>query len=91
MIGVIDKEKILSMERLIEYMEGAYSCSQSVMCAFCYDAGISHDEAKYIAAPYDGGAKEKCGAVWGALLIFGKEIRKRKCREITGANVWANH
>ncbi|WP_176767948.1 C-GCAxxG-C-C family (seleno)protein [Acidaminococcus fermentans] len=71
--------------------KGSYSCSQSVMCAFCDDAGISHAEAKYIAAPYAGGAKVKCGAGWGALLIFGKEIRKRKCREITGANVWANH
>ncbi|WP_072983904.1 hypothetical protein [Megasphaera elsdenii] len=51
------------------------------MCAFCDDAGISHAEAKYIAAPYAGGAKVKCGAVWGALLIF---LEKKYGKENAG-------
>lgn len=56
--------------RAVEYMRGAYSCSQSVMCAFCEEAGITHDEAKKIAAPYAGGAKIKCGAVCAGDLIL---------------------
>ncbi len=61
------------VSKSIEYMKGEYSCSQSVMCAFCNEAGITHDEARRIAAPYEGGAKVKCGAVWGALLILEKK------------------
>ena len=34
------------VEKAVEYMSGSYSCSQSVLCAFCDDAGITHDEAK---------------------------------------------
>ena len=75
-----------SVKRAVDYMRGAYSCSQSVMCAFCEEAGISHDEAKIVAAPYAGGAKVKCGAVWGALLIlekkFGKEAAAEKQTEL---------
>ena len=58
------------ISKAVEYMKGSYSCSQSVMCAFCDDAGISHDEAKKIAAPYSGGRKIKCGAVCAAELIL---------------------
>lgn len=64
-------------EKAVEYMRGSYSCSQSVMCAFCDDAGITHDEAKKISAPYSGGRKIKCGAVCAAELVltakFGEE------------------
>ena len=65
------------VEKAVEFMNGVYSCSQSVMCAFADDAGISHDDAKKISAPYAGGRKIKCGAVCGAELIltakFGEE------------------
>lgn len=71
-----------SVKKAVEYMNGAYSCSQSVMCAFCDEAGISHDEAKYIAAPYAGGAKVKCGAVWGALLILEKKYGKENAGKL---------
>lgn len=70
-----------SVKKAVEYMKGPYSCSQSVMCAFCDEAGISHDEAKSIAAPYAGGAKVKCGAVWGALLILEKKYGKDSAAE----------
>lgn len=71
-----------SVKKAVEYMNGAYSCSQSVMCAFCDEAGISHDEAKYIAAPYAGGAKVKCGAVLGAMLILEKKYGKEKAEKL---------
>lgn len=58
------------VDKAVEYMRGNYSCSQSVMCAFCDDAGISHDEARKIASPYSGGRKIKCGAVCAAELVL---------------------
>ena len=58
------------VNQAIEYMRGSYSCSQSVMCAFCDDAGISHDEARKIAAPYSGGRAIKCGALYAGELIL---------------------
>ena len=58
------------IDQAIEYMRGSYSCSQSVMCAFCDDAGISHDEARKIAAPYSGGRAIKCGALYAGELIL---------------------
>ena len=71
----------IKTEKAVEYMRGSYSCSQSVMCAFCDDAGITHDEAKKIAAPYSGGRKIKCGAVCAAELVltakFGEETAQK--------------
>ncbi|MBR6013285.1 MAG: C_GCAxxG_C_C family protein [Selenomonadaceae bacterium] len=60
--------------KAVEYMKGPYSCSQSVMCAFADDVGISHDEAKKIAEPYSGGRKIKCGAVCAAEIILSKKF-----------------
>lgn len=54
----------------VELMKGAHSCSQSVLCAFCEDAGITFEDAEKIAAPYSGGRKIKCGAVCAAELIL---------------------
>lgn len=58
------------VERAVEYMRGSYNCSQAVMCAFCEDMGISHDEAMEIAKPYAGGRKIKCGAVCAAEIVL---------------------
>ena len=58
------------VQQAVEYMRGSYSCSQSVMCAFCDDAGISHDKAREIASPYSGGRKIKCGAICTAELVL---------------------
>ena len=58
------------VSQAVEYMQGAYSCSQSVLCAFCEDAGLSHDEAKKIAAPYSGGRAVKCGALYAAEIVL---------------------
>lgn len=58
------------VSQAVEYMSGAYSCSQSVLCAFCEDAKLSHDEAKKIAAPYSGGRAIKCGALYAGELVL---------------------
>ena len=58
----------------VEFMKGTYSCSQSVLCAFCEDAGLTHAEAKEIAAPYSGGRKIKCGAVCAAEIVLEKKF-----------------
>ena len=56
--------------KAVEYMQGAYSCSQSIMCAFCDDAGMTHDEAKKFSAPYSGGRAIKCGALYAGELVL---------------------
>lgn len=62
------------VSQAVELMKGAHSCSQSVLCAFCEDAGISFEEAEKIAAPYSGGRKIKCGAVCAAEIVLDKKF-----------------
>ena len=82
------------VSKAVEFMNGSYSCSQSIMCAFADDAKISHDEAKNIAAPYSGGRKIKCGALCAAEIVlakkFGEDTKKiseleKKFHEKVGA------
>lgn len=56
--------------KAVEYMNGPYSCSQSVMCAFADEVGMAHDEAKNFAAPYSGGRAIKCGALYAGELVL---------------------
>ena len=58
----------------VENMKGSLSCSQSIMCAFADEVGISFEDAKKIAAPYSGGRKIKCGAVCAAEIILSKKF-----------------
>lgn len=60
--------------KAVEFMQGSFSCSQSVLCAFADDLKISQDEAKKIAEPYSGGKKIKCGAVCAAEIILSKKF-----------------
>ena len=64
------------VEKAVEYMRGSYSCSQSILCAFCEDAGVSHDRAKEVGAPYSGGQKIKCGAVCAAEIVLTEKFGK---------------
>ena len=82
------------ISQAIEYMQGSYSCSQAILCAFCDDAGISHDEAKKIAAPYSGGRAIKCGALYAGEMVlkakFGEDTKlvdelDKKFQEKVGA------
>lgn len=70
------------VEKAIEYMRGDYSCSQAVMCAFCDDAGISHDEAKKMGAPYSGGRKIKCGGVFAAELVLAAKFGENNAKKL---------
>ena len=58
----------------VENMRGPLSCSQSVMCAFADDVGLTQEEAKKIGAPYSGGRKIKCGAVCAGGIILAKKF-----------------
>ena len=62
------------VSQAVELMKGAYSCSQSVLCAFCEDAGLSFEDAEKIAAPYSGGRKIKCGALCAAEIVLEKKF-----------------
>lgn len=62
------------VSQAVEFMKGPYSCSQSVLCAFCDDAGLTHDEAKEMGAPYSGGRKIKCGSVCAAEIVLEKKF-----------------
>lgn len=62
------------VSQAVELMKGPHSCSQSVLCAFCEDAGISFEEAEKIGAPYSGGRKIKCGAVCAAEIVLNKKF-----------------
>ena len=68
--------------KAVEYMSGPYSCSQSVLCAFADDAGLTHEEAKEIGAPYSGGRKIKCGAVCAAELILSAKFGEEKAEKL---------
>lgn len=58
----------------VENMKGPLSCSQSVLCAFADDIGMTQDEAKKIAAPYSHGKGIKCGTVCAAEIILSKKF-----------------
>ena len=54
----------------VDFMNGSYSCSQSIMCAFCDEAGMTQDAAAKFAAPYSGGKAIKCGALYAGELVL---------------------
>lgn len=67
----------------VDFMNGPYSCSQSIMCAFCDEAGMTEDAAAKFAAPYSGGKAIKCGALYaGELVQAPPSVRRlrRRCR-----------
>ena len=60
-------------EKAVNNHKSFYSCSASVMCAFCDEAGISEYEAKTASMPFAGGKMGKCGAVLAAEYILSKK------------------
>ncbi len=68
--------------KAVEFMQGPLSCSQSVLCAFADDAGISFDDAKKIGAPYSGGRKIKCGTVCAAEIVLQKKFIEDKAEKL---------
>ena len=65
------------MEKVIDavtLMRNSYSCSEAILCAFCEDAGLTHDEAKEIGSEYSAGKKIKCGALCAAEVVLEKKF-----------------
>ena len=44
----------------VEYMHCGYSCSQSVLCEFCEDAKLSHDNAQKNCRPISRRTRDYC-------------------------------
>ena len=60
--------------KAIEKFMGGHNCAQSVIYAFCEEAGISEDMALKISCGLGGGMgrnQEVCGAVSGGILVLG--------------------
>jgi len=58
----------------VDMFSQGYSCAQSVFAVFSNEVGIQRDIALKLAAPFLGGmgrTGETCGAVCGALMVFG--------------------
>lgn len=58
------------VSQAVDFMKSSYSCSQAILCAFCEDTGLTHDDAKEIAAPYSGGRAIKCGALYAGEMVL---------------------
>ena len=57
-------------EKAAENHRSFYSCSASVLCAFCEEAGLTPEKAKQEARPFAGGRMVKCGAVLAAEYVL---------------------
>ncbi len=58
----------------VECFNSGFSCSQSVLAAFCEDYGLDKKLALKIACSFGGGMAhlgEACGAVTGAFMVLG--------------------
>ena len=55
------------------YFKSGYNCAQSVLGAFCLEAGLDINTAFKLANGFGGGVRcgELCGAVSGALMALG--------------------
>lgn len=62
-----------SAEQAVQNHKSGYTCSGSVLCAFCEEAGLTEDEARQIARPFAGGRMGKCGAVMAAEYVLEKQ------------------
>ena len=61
-------------QRAAEFFTQGYSCSQSLLCAFCESYGLDEATAFKLASPFGGGIArlgKTCGAVTGALMVLG--------------------
>jgi len=67
----MDQSKIDAAE---SYFSEGYSCSQSVLAAYCEEFGLEKETAFLIASGFGGGMgrlQETCGAVTGAFMVLG--------------------
>lgn len=62
-----------------EYFKNSFNCSQSVLCAFAPESGISEEASMKIACAFGAGIARQqltCGAVTGALMVLGLKFGK---------------
>lgn len=71
-----------------QYFRNSFNCSQSVLCVFAHDLGISRDSAMKLASAFGAGIARQqltCGAVTGAIMAlslkFGKGLRDDDSRK----------
>jgi len=77
------------------YFDEGYSCSQSVLAAYCEEFGLEQETAFLIASGFGGGMgrlQETCGAVTGAFMVLGLkygyfEAGNKAAKELTYAKV----
>jgi C_GCAxxG_C_C family probable redox protein len=86
-------------EIALDFFKNNFNCSQSVLCAFAPDLGISRESSMKIASAFGAGIGRRqltCGAVTGALMAlslkYGKGLvdddsKKKQVYEKLG-NVW---
>jgi len=60
-------------DKAVEFFSNGYNCAQSVLGAFCEEAGLDLNTAFKIANGFGGGVRcgEICGAVTGAIMAIG--------------------
>ncbi len=67
-------DKSEGVNKAVNLFNNGYNCSQSVVCAYCEELGISHEMGKRIASGFGGGLgglRRTCGALTGAIIIAG--------------------
>ena len=72
-----------------EYFANSFNCSQSVLCAFAPELGISKDASMKIASAFGAGIARQqltCGAVTGAIMAlslkYGKGIEDDDSKKV---------
>lgn len=63
----------------IQYFKNGFNCSQSVLCAFAPELGISKENSMKIASAFGGGIGRQqltCGAVTGAIMALSLKFGK---------------
>ena len=64
-------------EKAVNNHKNFFSCSASVLCAFCDEAGLTAQEAKTASMPFAGGKMGKCGAVLAAEYVIDRKFGDR--------------
>ena len=74
MSDTLTQDLSLNASQAVEYFGSGYNCAQSVVCAFCDQFELPHNEARKIASGLGGGIgglRQTCGALTGAVLLMG--------------------
>lgn len=73
------------VERAVKYFEDGFSCSQSILAAYCEAYGLDREIAFKLADPFGAGMRglsETCGAVTGSLMVIGLKYGRSQADDI---------